>query len=46
MSHAMIEWVYVGVVVALLIYIGAAAWDVERVLDHPPENSKVIKVTG
>jgi cytochrome c oxidase subunit II len=46
MSHAMIEWVYVGVVCALLIYIGAAAWDVERILDHPPEDSKVIKVTG
>ena len=46
MGHAMIEWVYVGVVVALLIYIGASAWDVERFLDHPPANSKVIKVTA
>ena len=46
MSHAMIEWVYVGVVVALLIYIGAAAWDVERFLDHAPKNSKIIKVTA
>lgn len=46
MGHAMIEWVYVGVVCALLIYIGAAAWDVERFLDHPPTDSKVVKVTG
>lgn len=46
MGHAMIEWVYVGVVVALLIYIGASAWDVERFLDQPPKNAKVIKVTA
>lgn len=46
MGHAMIEWVYVGVVVALLIYIGAAAWDVERFLDHAPKDSKIIKVTA
>ncbi len=46
MGHAAKEWVYVGVVVALLVYLGAAAWDVERVLDHPPKDSKIIKVTG
>lgn len=46
MGHAMIEWVYVGVVVMLLVYLGAAAWDVERFLDHPPKDSKVVKVTG
>lgn len=44
MSHAKIEWVYVGVVVAILVYLGAAAWDVERQLDHPPKDSKVVKV--
>lgn len=42
----MIEWIYVGVVVMLLVYLGAAAWDVERFLDHPPKDSKVVKVTG
>lgn len=42
----MIEWVYVGVVVMLLVYLGAAAWDVERLLDHPPSDAEVIKVTG
>lgn len=46
MGHAMIEWIYVGVVVMLLVYLGAAAWDVERYLDRPPADSKVIKVTG
>ncbi|MER3408401.1 MAG: hypothetical protein C4292_06715 [Nitrososphaera sp.] len=46
MGHATMEWVYVGVVVALLIYIGASAWDVERLLDHPPKDAQVIKVTA
>ena len=46
MGHATMEWVYVGVVIVLLVYIGAAAWDVERFLDHPPASAKVIKVTG
>lgn len=46
MGHAMIEWVYVGVVVMILVYLGAAAWDVERFLDHPPKDSKVVKVTA
>lgn len=46
MGHAMIEWVYVGVVIVLLVYLGADAWNVERLLDHPPKDSKVVKVTA
>ncbi|HEY8139704.1 MAG TPA: hypothetical protein VIE86_01320 [Nitrososphaera sp.] len=46
MGHAMYEWVYVGVVIALLVYVGAASWDVERFLDHAPPDSVVVKVTG
>ncbi|HVX03026.1 MAG TPA: hypothetical protein VHA09_07715 [Nitrososphaera sp.] len=46
MGHATIEWVYVGVVVALLIYVGADAWNIERILDHAPPDAKIIKVTG
>jgi cytochrome c oxidase subunit II len=46
MGHATFEWIYVGVVIALLIYVGAASWDVERFLDHAPAESKVVKVTG
>jgi cytochrome c oxidase subunit 2 len=46
MAHATIEWVYVGVVIAILCYIGADAWNVERLLEHAPENAQVIKVTG
>jgi cytochrome c oxidase subunit 2 len=46
MGHATIEWVYVGVVIAVLCYVGADAWNIERLLDHAPENAEVIKVTG
>lgn len=46
MGHATFEWVYVGVVIALLIYVGAASWDVERFLDHAPPEAVVVKVTG
>lgn len=46
MGHATIEWVYVGVVVALLIYVGADAWNIERELEHVPPEAKIIKVTG
>ena len=46
MGHGTLEWVYIGVVVAVLIYIGADAWNVERFLDNAPEDAKVVKVTG
>jgi cytochrome c oxidase subunit 2 len=46
MGHATIEWVYVGVVIAVLCYVGADAWNIERLLDHAPEDAQVIKVTG
>ena len=26
------EWVYIGVVVALLCYVGAEAWNIERII--------------
>ena len=40
------EWVYIGVVVALLVWVGAEAWNIERLVEHVPEDAKVIKVTG
>lgn len=46
MGHAMFEWIYVGVVIALLVYVGAASWDVERLLDRAPANSVIVKVTA
>ncbi len=40
------EWIYSGVVVALLVWVGAEAWNLERLVEHIPEDAKVIKVTG
>ena len=46
MGHATIEWVYVGVVVALLTWVGAESWNVERLVEHVPAEAETIKVTG
>ena len=46
MGHATIEWVYVGVVIAILCYVGADAWSLEKKLNDVPPEAKVIKVTG
>ncbi len=46
MGHATIEWVYVGVVVSLLTYVGAESWYVENLIEHAPAEAETIKVTG
>ena len=40
------EWIYIGIVVALLVWVGAEAWNIERLVEHTPEDAKLIKVTG
>lgn len=40
------EWIYIGVVVALVTYVGAEAWNVERLIEHTPADVEIIKVTG
>ena len=40
------EWIYIGVVVALLAYVGSEAWNVERLVDHTPADAEVIKVVA
>ena len=40
------EWVYVGVVIALMVWVGAEAWNAERLVEHIPADAEVIKVTG
>jgi len=40
------EWVYIGVVVALLVWVGAEAWNIERLIEHVPEEAELIVVTG
>ena len=46
MGHATAEWVYLGVVISLLTYVGAESWNVERLVEHAPADAKTIKVTG
>jgi cytochrome c oxidase subunit II len=44
MSHATVEWVYIGVVISLLTWVGAESWNVERQIEHVPANAETIKV--
>ena len=46
MGHATVEWVYVGVVVSLLTYVGAESWNIEHLIEHAPVEAENIKVTG
>ena len=46
MGHATVEWVYVGVVIALLTWVGAESWNIERIVEHVPAEAETIKVTG
>jgi cytochrome c oxidase subunit II len=46
MGHATYEWVYVAVVVALLTWVGADAWNVEHKLEAVPAQAQVIKAIG
>jgi len=36
------EWVYVGVVIALMCWVGAEAWNAERLVEHVPADAEVI----
>ncbi|MDW3626893.1 MAG: hypothetical protein QOK72_09635, partial [Nitrososphaeraceae archaeon] len=45
-GHAMYEWVYIAAVVAILIFVGAASWDVERIIEEVPADAETIKVIG
>ena len=47
MSHSTWpEWIYIGVVVAILVWVGADSWNIERLLEEVPEDAKIIKVTA
>jgi len=46
MGHATIEWVYIGAVAAILIWVGAESWNVERILEEVPPDAQTIKVIG
>ena len=40
------EWVYIGVVIAILVWVGADSWYIEKLIDHAPADAEIIKVTG
>ena len=40
------EWIYVGVIIALMVWVGAEAWNVERLVEHVPADAETIIVTG
>ncbi|MGH9952172.1 MAG: cupredoxin domain-containing protein [Nitrososphaeraceae archaeon] len=44
MGSSTLEWIYIGTVISILVWVGASAWDVERVLEAAPTNSETIKV--
>ena len=46
MAHAVYEWVYIGAVVAILCWVGAASWNVERTIEEVPADAETIKVIG
>ena len=46
MGHATSEWIYVGVVVCLLTWVGADSWNVEHQLEVIPPNAETVKVIG
>lgn len=46
MGHTTVEWVYVGAVVGILVWVGAIAWDTERIIHEVPEEAVTIKVTA
>ena len=45
-GYAIYEWIYIGVVIALLAWVGADSWNVEHMLEAVPPNAEVIKVIG
>src|SRR5918997_291126 len=46
MGHAQYDWVYIAVVVAILIWVGASSWDIERIIEEVPADAETIKVSG
>ena len=46
MGHATYEWVFVAVVIALLVWVGADAWNTEHHLEAVPPQAQTIKAIG
>ena len=46
MGHDTSEWVFVGIVIAILVYVGVDSWNIEKLLEDVPADAETIKVTG
>jgi cytochrome c oxidase subunit II len=46
MGHATYEWLYVGTVIALLVWVGADSWNTEHELEAIPPQAQTIKAIG
>jgi cytochrome c oxidase subunit II len=46
MGHATYEWLYVGTVIALLVWVGADSWNTEHKLEGIPAQAQTIKAIG
>jgi cytochrome c oxidase subunit 2 len=46
MAHSSTEWAFVGVVIAILVWVGAESWRVEHTLEFAPPNSETVRVIG
>jgi cytochrome c oxidase subunit II len=46
MGHATYEWLYVGTVIALLVWVGADSWNSEHQLEAVPPQAQTIKAIG
>jgi len=46
MGHDTSEWVFVGIVIAILVYVGVDSWNIEKLLEDVPASAETIKVTG
>jgi len=45
-GHSTPEWVYIGAVTAILIWVGAESWNIEHTLEYAPSNSETVRVVG
>lgn len=46
MGHDTSEWVFVGIVIAILLYVGVDSWVVQKEVEEVPADAETIKVTG
>src|SRR5207245_3054014 len=46
MGHYTVEWVFVAIVIAILVYVGVDSCIVQKAVEEIPADAETIKVTG